>query len=62
MRVTVNVYIFLSPFKVPDDGEPDILYSDIQIKLLGHDRVVLRSYQEFLKMAATELDVNIKNM
>ncbi len=42
--------------------EPDALYKRLLLEMKGHDRAVLASYQQFVSMAAQELDVNVVNV
>ncbi|ESO12040.1 hypothetical protein HELRODRAFT_135844, partial [Helobdella robusta] len=39
--------------------ESDVLYKTITIELKGHELAVMKSYEQFLTMAANELDISI---
>ncbi|CAK9829879.1 28S ribosomal protein S10, mitochondrial [Anthophora retusa] len=43
----------------PIKSEPDKLYKKVEIEVRGHDKAVLKSYGEFVVMAANHLDINV---
>ena len=45
-----------------DEPEPDTLYKTIQLEIKSSEVAVMKSYLQFLQMAANELEVYIENM
>lgn len=43
-------------------NEPDKLYQTLEIEVKGHDPTVIKSYEQFVCMAARELDVNVSKV
>lgn len=43
-------------------NEPDKLYKTLEIEVKGHDLAVIKSYEQFVCMAARELDVNVSKV
>ncbi|RXN08226.1 28S ribosomal mitochondrial [Labeo rohita] len=42
--------------------EPDVLYQKLSVRVKGHDRAVLDSYEFFATLAARELGLNLKTV
>ncbi|XP_077996364.1 small ribosomal subunit protein uS10m-like [Glandiceps talaboti] len=62
---TVKVYHYSNSssfIQIDETDEPDTLYKKIVLKLKGHDTGVLESYQQFVTMAAAELDITVANV
>ncbi|XP_070576530.1 small ribosomal subunit protein uS10m-like isoform X1 [Ptychodera flava] len=51
-----------STIQIDETDEPDSLFKRITLKLKGHDDSVLDSYQQFVTMAAGELDINVSDI
>ncbi|KAL5006500.1 hypothetical protein ScPMuIL_015306 [Solemya velum] len=45
--------------QVDELDEPDCLYKQITLEVKGHDPAVLRSYEQFVVLAANELDIEV---
>ncbi|XP_065201484.1 small ribosomal subunit protein uS10m [Planococcus citri] len=43
----------------PTSDEPDKLYKTIEVEMRAYEKATLKSYSEFLKMAADNLDITI---
>ncbi|KAK7476251.1 hypothetical protein BaRGS_00032527 [Batillaria attramentaria] len=44
---------------VEETEEPDELYRQVTVEVKGHDKAVLKSYNQFVTMAANELGINL---
>ena len=52
--------LLASAVVTPDVPVPDDLFSSVLIELKGHDTQVLSSYVQFLRMTATELEIELQ--
>ena len=52
-------FLTLSVQTGEETAEPDDLFRQVTVEVKGHDKAVMKSYTQFVTMAADELGINV---
>ena len=61
MKKQLNIAATPRP-KIEQPAGSDELYKRLYVEVRGHDPAVLDSYEKFVRLVSTELDIQLTNM